>query len=159
MKSFLIEIKWAFLFILSILIWMVLERLFGLHDEHIYLHQYITMLYSIVAISVYFLALRNKRENYYNGKITYLQSFISGLIITGIITLFTPITQWIILEIITPDFFENMIQYSFDKGMYESKAAAESYFNYKNYVIQSVIGALILGVVTTAIVSIFIKKK
>mgnify|MGYP001087351690 CR=1 FL=1 len=159
MKSFLIEIKWAFLFILSILIWMVLERLFGLHDEHIYLHQYITMLYSIVAISVYFLALRNKREDYYNGKITYLQSFISGLIITGIITLFTPITQWIILEIITPDFFENMIQYSFDKGMYESKAAAEYYFNYKNYVIQSVIGALILGVVTTAIVSIFIKKK
>ena len=159
MKSFLIEIKWAFLFILSILIWMVLERLFGLHDEHIYLHQYITMLYSIVAISVYFLALRNKRENYYNGKITYLQSFISGLIITGIITLFTPITQWIILEIITPHFFENMIQYSFDTGIYETKAEAQSYFNYKNYVIQSVIGALILGVVTTAIVSIFIKKK
>lgn len=159
MRKIAIEIKWSFIFILCLLVWMSLERLLGLHDEHIYLHQYITMLYAIVAISVYFFALRDKRKKFYHGKMTYSQSFVSGLIITGIVTLFTPITQWIILNIITPDYFKNMIQYSVDTGMYTTEAAAEANFNYQSYVVQSLIGALVLGIVTTALVSIFVRKR
>ena len=158
MKKIAIEIKWSFIFILCLVIWMSLERLFGLHDEHIYLHQYITMLYAIVAITVYVVALRDKRKKFYDGKMTYSQSFVSGLIITGIVTLFTPLTQWLILNIITPDYFQNMIEYSVDIGMYNTEAAAKANFNYQSYVIQSMIGALVLGIITTAIVSIFVRK-
>lgn len=159
MKNFKIEIKWAFIFIASLLIWMLLERLVGLHDKHIDKHQTVTMLYSIVAIVIYVLALRDKRENFYNGVMDYKQGFITGLIITIIVTVFSPLTQWVISNIITPDYFQNVIDYSVESGYYKSIADAEAQFNLKNYMKQSTIGALIMGVVTTAIVAIFTRKK
>ncbi|MFO7745049.1 MAG: DUF4199 domain-containing protein [Psychroflexus sp.] len=159
MKNFKTELKWAFIFIASMLIWMLLEKWFGLHDEYIHLHQYITMLYAIVAIAIYVLALRDKRKNYYKGKMTYKQGFKSGLIITIIITIFSPMTQWIISEVITPDYFENVITHSVETGYYKTTEEAESNFNLKTYVIQSTIYAFVMGIVTTSIVAVFTRKK
>ena len=159
MKNFKIEVKWAFIFIGSLLLWMLLERLIGLHDKHIDKHQYLTMLYSIVAIALYVLAFLDKRKNFYKGLMTYKQGFITGLIITIIVTIFTPLTQWIISSVITPDYFKNVIQYSVETGYHKSVADAEAQFNLINYIIQSTIGALIMGIVTTAIVAIFTRWK
>jgi hypothetical protein len=36
---------------------------------------------------------------------------------------------------------------------------AEAQFNLKSYIIQSTVGALVMGIVTTAIVAIFTRKK
>ena len=36
---------------------------------------------------------------------------------------------------------------------------AEKYFSLQNYIIMSVVGALIMGVVTSALVALFVKKK
>jgi len=159
MKNFKIEIKWAFIFIGSLLLWMLLERLVGLHDKHIDKHQYLTMLYSIVAIVLYVFALLDKRKNFYNGLMTYKQGFLTGLIITVIVTIFSPLTQWIISSVITPDYFENVIQYSVETGYHKSIVDAEAQFNLKSYIIQSTVGALVMGIVTTAIVAIFTRKK
>ena len=122
MKNFKIEVKWAFIFIGSLLLWMLLERLIGLHDKHIDKHQYLTMLYSLVAIALYVLAFLDKRKNFYKGLMTYKQGFITGLIITIIVTIFTPLTQWIISSVITPDYFKNVIQYSVETGYHKSVA-------------------------------------
>lgn len=159
MKNFKIEVKWAFIFIGSLLLWMLLERLVGLHDKHIDKHQYLTMLYSIVAIALYVLALLDKKKNFYKGLMTYKQGFITGLTITVIVTIFSPLTQWIISSVITPDYFKNVIQYSVETGYHKSVADAEAQFNLRNYIIQSTVGALIMGIVTTAIVAIFTRKK
>ena len=104
-------------------------------------------------------ALLDKRKNFYNGVITYKQGFITGLIITAIVTIFSPLTQWIISNVITPDYFKNVIQYSVETGYHKSIADAEAQFNLKSYIVQSTVGALIMGIVTTAIVAIFIRKK
>jgi hypothetical protein len=61
-------------------------------------------------------ALLDKRKNFYNGVMTYKQGFITGLIITAIVTIFSPLTQWIISNVITPDYFKNVIQYSVETG-------------------------------------------
>jgi hypothetical protein len=159
MKSLKIEIKWAFIFIGSLLLWMLLERLAGLHDKHLDKHQYVTMLYSIVAISLYVFALLDKRKNFYNGVMTYKQGFITGLIITAIVTIFSPLTQWIISSVITPDYFKNVIQFSVETGYHKNIADAEAQFNLKSYIVQSTVGALIMGIVTAAIVAIFTRKK
>jgi hypothetical protein len=37
--------------------------------------------------------------------------------------------------------------------------AAESYFNFKSYVLQSFFGALTMGIVTSAVVAFFVKKQ
>ncbi|WP_019038488.1 DUF4199 domain-containing protein [Psychroflexus tropicus] len=154
-----VEIKWALIFILSLLLWMLLERLLGLHDEYIDLHQYITMLYAIVAIVIYVLALKDKRKSAYSESASYSQLFKSGLIITLIITAFSPLSQYIISEVITPDYFTNIITHSVESGYYESVEQAKAEFNLENYILTSTIWAFVMGLATTAIVSIFLKNK
>ncbi len=159
MKKFIIEIKWAFVFIATMLLWMLLEKWIGLHSTHIDKHQYLTMLFMIPAILVYVLALKDKRKRDYNGQMSYLQGFVSGMIISAIVTVFSPLTQWIISYVITPEYFLNVIEYSVKTGYYKTLEEAQAYFNYTNYAIQSTIWALIMGAITSAIVAIFTRSK
>lgn len=89
----------------------------------------------------------------------YKQGFISGLLISVIVTIFSPLNQWSISEIITPEYFNNVIEYTLKRGYYETIAKAEAQFNLKNYIIQSRIWALSMGVITSAIVPIFVRGK
>ena len=159
MKSIGIEIKWAFIFIGVSLLWMLIEKLLGLHSTHIDKHMYLTNLFAIPAILVYILALKDKKKNYYKGHMTYKQGFVCGLIITGIVTLFAPLTQWITSSIITPEYFPNVISHSVETGYFPSLEEAEAYFNLRNYMVQSTIWTFVMGVVTTAVVAIFIRTK
>ena len=159
MRKFKIEIKWAFIFIATMLVWMLLEKLSGLHSTHIDKHQYLTMLFMIPAILVYVIAFIDKKRNYYNGQMYYMQGFVSGMIISAIVTVFSPLTQWIITFVITPEYFPNVIEYSVKTGYHKSLEEAQAYFNYSNYAIQSTIWALIMGAITSAIVAIFTKSK
>lgn len=158
MKKYQIEIKWALIFIAAILLWMGLERVFGLHDEHIAMHQYLTNLFAIPAIVIYVLALRDKRNNFYGSRMSCKQGVISGLLITLIVAVLSPVTQWIISTIITPSYFSNAIDYAVSSGQIETREAAEAHFNLSSYIIQSAIGALIMGAVTTAVAAIFMRK-
>jgi len=158
MNNFKIELKWAFIFMAMMLLWMVLERLAGLHDVHIDKHESYTNFVAIPAILVYVLALLNKRRVYYGGSMSYVQGVISGLIITLIVTLFTPLTQYITSAVITPEYFNNVIKYAVEQGKM-TQTEAEGYFNLKNYIIQSTIFAPIMGIVTTLIVAFFVKRK
>lgn len=159
MDKFKIEIKWALIFIGAILVWAIMERAVGLHDEHIDKQQYLTTLFAIPAILIYVLALKDKRKNYYDGEMTYGQGFLSGLVITVIVALFSAPVQWIISTLITPNYFNNVIEYSVETGYYETREAAKANFNLSNYMLQSVIGALIMGVLTSAVVAIFTRRK
>ena len=89
---------------------------------------------------------------------TYVQGLISGIVISAIIAVFSPLTQYIISTYITPDYFANAIKYSVEKGGSTQKKA-EAFFNTENYMMQGTFGGLIMGVLTSAVVSIFIKKK
>jgi hypothetical protein len=158
MKTIKTEIKWAVIFIIMTLAWMVLELLTGLNDKYISKHEIFTNFIAIPAIAVYVFALLDKRNNYYNGAMNYKQGFISGLIITAIITIFSPLTQFITSTIITPAYFTNVINYTVETGKM-TRDAAEDFFNLKNYIIQGLIGAPVMGIITTAIVAYFVKRK
>ena len=159
MKNRKIEIKWGFIFILMTLVWMILEKLSGLHGKYIDYHLYLTNLYAIPAILVYVLALKEKKKKNFDGQITYIQGSVSGIIITVIVTIFSPLTQWIISYVISPEYFPNVIKRSVELSYYKTTAEAEANFNYKNYAIQSTIFAFIMGIITTAIVMIFLRTK
>lgn len=158
MKKIAIEIKWIILFITIQLLWMLGERVAGLHDENIDKHYIVTNFFAIVAIAVYVVALFDKRKNSFKGKMTWKQGFISGLIITAGVTLLTPFSQYITSAIITPNYFNNMISYSVENEKM-TQEAAEAYFNMKSYIIQSSIFAPLMGIVTSAVVAIFTRKK
>ena len=159
MKNIKTEIKWAVLFSIMSLAWMLLEKLIGLHSKYIDYHLYLTNLFAIPAIWFMVLALKDKKKNYYNGNMSYKQGLISGIILSITIALISPLTQWIISYIITPEYFPNVIKRSVELGYYKTTAEAEAQFNYQNYAIQGLIGALVMGIVTTAIAMIFIRTK
>lgn len=159
MKQLKIEIKWAILFSIMTLLWMVLEKLSGLHGKYIDYHLYLTNLFAIPAIWFMVLALKEKKKGFYDGQMSYKQGLISGIILSVIIALLSPLTQWIISYIISPEYFPNVIKRSVEIGYFKSTAEAEANFNYPNYAKQSAFGALLMGIVTSAVAMIFIRTK
>ncbi|MCC5937173.1 MAG: DUF4199 domain-containing protein [Lunatimonas sp.] len=159
MKNLKIELKWAIVFSVVVLLWMTLENLSGLHDKYIDYHLYLTNLFAIPAIIVMVLALKDKKHNFYKGQMSYRQGLTSGVILSIFISLLSPITQWVTTYFITPEYFPNVINRSVELGFYATTAEAEATFNFKNYVVQGLIGALIMGILTTAIAMIFIRSK
>ncbi|MFY8019678.1 MAG: DUF4199 domain-containing protein, partial [Bacteroidia bacterium] len=57
-----------------------------------------------------------------------------------------------------PDYFKNAIQHSTQNKLMNQEAAA-SFFNLNNYITQGIYGAIIMGIITTAIVAAFVKTK
>ncbi|GAB4209319.1 MAG: hypothetical protein Fur0023_21520 [Bacteroidia bacterium] len=159
MKNIKIEIKWAIIFSVIGLLWMVLEKLCGLHGKYIDYHLYLTNLFAIPAIIVMVMALKDKKKSFYSGQMNYKQGLISGIILSVIIALLSPLTQWITSFVITPEYFPNVIKRSVEIGYFKTTAEAEANFNYQNYAIQGAIGSLVMGIVTTAIAMIFIRTK
>jgi hypothetical protein len=159
MKNITIEIKWALIFSGVVLLWMVLEKISGLHGKYIDYHLYLTNLFAIPAIWLIVLALKDKKKQFYSGQMSYKQGLISGIILSVIIALISPLTQWITSNIITPEYFPNVIKRSVELGYFNSTAEAEANFNYANYAKQGAVGALLMGIITTAIAMIFIKTK
>ncbi|QCX02031.1 DUF4199 domain-containing protein [Aggregatimonas sangjinii] len=158
MKNFKIEFKWAVIFIMVQFIWMYIERATGLHDEHIAKHLIYTNLFGLVAIVVYVMALRDKKQNFFNGDMNWKQGLLSGIVLSVIIALFSPLTQYIISTYITPGYFENIIAFSIENGKMTLENA-RGYFNLKSYILQSAFGALTMGIVTSAVVAFFVKSK
>ncbi len=158
MKNLRIELNWAVIFIIAQLVWVALERLAGLHDTHIDKHPLFTNLFILVALAVYALALIDKRNNYYGGHMSYKQGFISGLYITAIVTLLSPLSQVVISMVISPAYFENAINYAVQSNQM-SREEAEAYYSLSNFIIESLLFAPVAGVVTSAIVAFFVKKK
>ncbi len=158
MKRLKIEIKWGLIFTVMMLAWMAMEKVAGFHDENIKYHYIVTNFVAIPAILIYVLALIDKKKNFYNGRMNYGQGLMSGIFITIVVTLLTPLTQYLTLVVITPKYFENMINYAVSEGK-TTREAAETFFNMKSYMLQSVIFAPIMGIITTLIVAIFVRKK
>lgn len=158
MKKYKIEIRWAFIHAIVFLLWMVMEKLAGLHDTHLDKQQFVTTLVLIPSIIIYVLAMQDKKKNYYSGSMTYKQSFICGLMLTLFVILLSPVNQLITSYIITPDYFANVIEHTVKSGMF-TREQAEARFNNKSYIMTGIVGGLVMGVIFSAIISIFTKSK
>lgn len=151
------ELKWALIFAAMGLVWMFLEKITGLHSTHIDQHPTYTNFIAIPAVLVYVLALRDKRRSYPDGRMTYGQAWVSGLVMTAIVTALSPLTQYITSTLITPGYFPTVIAYSVENGLM-TQEAAEAYFNLKGYILQGLVFTPVMGLVTTTIVAFFAKR-
>ena len=89
---------------------------------------------------------------------TWAQGLTTGVIIGIIVAALSPVGQILVHEFLSPEYFENAINYSVEHGGI-TEEEARNYFNLKSYIWQSVGSAIVLGAITGAIVSIFLKKK
>ncbi len=158
MKKYGTEIKWGVIFAISTLVWMYFEKGMGWHDELIAQQLIYTNLFALVAIVIFVLALKEKRKKDFGGKMSWKQGFISGIIISIVVALLTPLTQYIGNTWIAPNLFPNLINYMVETGKM-TEEGAKNYFNLKSYMVQGSFGALTMGVVTSAIVALFLKKQ
>ncbi|RYD73504.1 MAG: DUF4199 domain-containing protein [Sphingobacteriales bacterium] len=115
------------------------------------------MLFTFIVIFVYYVAIKEKKNEFFKGMMTWKQGCVSGIVLTIIIAILTPFCQVIFHKAIAPEFFPNMIEYSISKG--NSAEMAKSYFNLSSYILQNIFGVLSLGVVISAIVALFLQTK
>jgi hypothetical protein len=157
MNKYRTELKWGLIFTAMMLIWMIGENLTGLHDVHIDKHPIFTNLILFPAVLIFVLALREKRDKDLGGKMTWMQGFIAGLLISVVVAALSPLVQYLTHVIISPQYFENAIAYSVESGN-ATQEEAESFFNLGSYLIQGAVGAIFMGMITSAIVSFFVRK-
>ncbi|TNE74331.1 DUF4199 domain-containing protein [bacterium] len=157
MEKIKLEVKWGVIFVLTSMLWMFIEKMMGWHGEHIDQQRYMTNLFIVPATLVFVYALRDKR-NQLQGEISWKQGFMAGMIITSVIFMMSPVSLWVSLNLISPEFFPNMISFTVSREILDQETA-EAYFNFRNYVIQSALGAFVMGTITSAAVAFFIKNK
>lgn len=158
MKKYAIEIKWAFIHAAMFLVWMILESVLGFHSMRLEQQQVVTTLILIPFLLIYVLALLDKRKNHFKGVMTYKQSFVSGTVLTVLIVILSPINQLLVSYIISPDYFKDVTAYTVSKGLLTQEEAARQ-FNIGNYIITSIVGGLVTGLVFASILSLFTKTK
>lgn len=154
MKNFRIEIKWALIFSLMTLGWILLERLFGLHGEHVEKHATFTNFIAVPSIIIFVLALKEKRNKFYNGYMSYGEGFITGLKITFMVMLLSPVVNYLALEVVSPNYLENIGTYAVSNGLLTQEQAKIA-FSLPSYILQGLIGVAMMGFLTSAIVAIF----
>ncbi len=150
------EIKWGVIFSAVSILWIALERLVGLHDQHISMHPYLTNLFVIPAVWVMVLAVKDKRGQL-GGRITFKQIFICCLLIGVVVGLLAPLAQWLLFKSITPNFFQNAINHGLSIG--QPREGLEAYFNTRSYMIQGMAGGPILGGLTGLILGAIMRSK
>ncbi len=89
---FALELKWALLFSLMYLVWMLAERVAGFHDTRLHQQPMVGPLILIPSILIYWLTLRDRKRSLQGG-MTYRQGFISGCVLTVFVVLLGPLNQ------------------------------------------------------------------
>ncbi len=159
MASFRIEIRYAVLITLLMLLWLAVEFMVGLHEEPlIQYHPYVTMFALIIPIVCARLAIRDKLEML-NGRISFKQAFVTGFLIAFFAAVLSIPLQVVFHKIINPDFFDSMIDYAtkraetLNEDIAKARQEAEVYFNLTSYIIQSGLGTLVFGSIIAAVVA------
>lgn len=158
MKSIRTELKWAGIFSLMYLAWMMMEHLCGLHGRHIQYQQLVSTFILLPSLFIYVLAIREKKLKTFQGTVTFRQAFKSGMLLTLFIVIFSPINQLIATGLIAPDYFENMQEFAVSQRQM-SVQEAEARLNTGAFIVQSIIGGLVTGAVFSAIISLFIRNR
>ena len=144
-----IAFKYGILFSLMTLTWLTLEYLAGFHSTLINYHPIVTNLILIPAILLFRRAML-EIKNSSNESLPFRYYFIEGLKISLIITILSPVEQYIFSNYINPDFFHAMIENAV-AGNHASREQTEAYFNFNNYVTETLIGAAFMGILFSGI--------
>ena len=158
MKKFTIEFTWAVIYTLASLLWTVLEKSLGFHDKHIGSQMIFVWLFGLPAFAIYFFALKDKQNNYYNRKANWQQLFLSGLTLSVFVALMSPIAQYISFNVISPDWIKNSINYYIEVRKMSAENA-KMLFSFNGLILQAISNGISIGVIISAIVALLLRTK
>jgi hypothetical protein len=151
------EVKYGLIFSLVTFLWISLEYLFGFHTKHIEKHVVVTKFFSFPAVIIMVQNIMQKKREL-GGKITFGQAFQSGFIMTLIVAMLTPLVYYFFFTFINPGYFEAFRNYAIQLKIATADQAASD-FNLKSYLVQSVISAIVMGVLSTSIIGFFARTR
>ena len=157
MKKFAIEIKWGIRYAFLWILWLFIEKSSGYYEAKISDHALYSMLFGFIMLFVYYVAIKEKKKVFFKDEMNWKQGCVTGIFLTIVMAVLTPVCQIIFHKSIAPEFFPNMIEYSVSKG--NSREMAENYFNLTSYILQSIFATLSMGVVISAIMALFLQTK
>ena len=147
--SIRIELRYAVLTSLLVLLWLIMEFEIGLQDKYVAFHPYISLLAFLIPVVTYRLAIREKIEEKY-GKLSFKQAFVSGLLMTFFCSILAVPIQIGFQKLVNPDFFETMILHAAQSGK-TSPEQALAFFNLRSYIIESTLYTFLFGVVLSLV--------
>lgn len=165
--NFKSEIRTGILLSVGLFLWLLLEFFLGFHTTRIDYHPFITWLSIAIPIAGIYWSMKVKRDRDYAGKISFVQALKSGLVVTAIMSLISPIMVFVYVSVINPLFFSTMLAHS--KVMIEGlnisivdkeKMIEESTRNFStsSYLMQSFFGSLIMGTVLSLLTAVLMKR-
>lgn len=157
MEKFKIEFKWASIFTAINLVWVYLEKYLGLHDEHIDFHSIVGLVMILPLIFCIYASLKQKREEYYKGRMTWQKAFVSGALLSLLVAGLSVGPVYVMTQYVSPDFFDNAISKSIKRGA--SPEMAQQFFNLNAYISQAMMFYLAFGVMISAVVGLILKRK
>ncbi len=158
MKKIYIELKWAVIFSIALLCWILFEKTMGWNKEQFLEHWWLTLLFGPFAILLYLLALREKRRRVYDGKMTWIQGFLSGLTISLFVALLSPLTEYVAYNFFTPDNFNTIAEASVTNELM-ANTKMNDLLNINNYRWQSAFGLLGFGIINAVIAAFFVRRQ
>lgn len=162
------ELKAGIFISLAYFIWLLSEFKLGLHSSKIDYYEFIFWMALIIPVTGIYLTLRYLRNKEFKGKINFMQGFLSGIKITGVISILIPVLSWLYVSAINPTFFpamkdhqEKMIEDLNISSVIE-KESLKNEIAIKNsiasYLLRQFSFVLISGTLITIICAIFIRK-
>ncbi|RRO16795.1 DUF4199 domain-containing protein [Flavobacteriaceae bacterium 14752] len=156
MEKFKIEFKWASIFTGINLIWVYLEKYLGLHNEHISYHSIVSLIMLLPLSFCIFMSLKQKRQEYYKGEMTWQKAFFSGSLLSLLVAGLSPGPIYVMTQYVSPDFFEVAKTASADRGV--PLELTKQLFNLNTYISQAIMFYLAFGVMISAIVGLIVKR-
>ena len=159
-----LELRYAVLISLLMLLWLALEFMVGLQDTYVAYHPFVTVFALLIPLIGSYRALRSKREEL-NGQLTFGQGLKTGLWIAVFSALFSVPVQLVFHFVINPDFFDTMIAHAVQQAELhkldtaQAATQAQSFFCLQSYIPMSFIVTLILGIVFAAIMALVMRNK
>lgn len=157
MKKFEIELKWASAFTAISIAWVYFEKYLGYHDTNVSSQPIFSFWLMVPQALIYIVAIRQKRERYYGGEITWQKAFISGVVLSAIIVGLSPAAVYLMTEFISPEFMSNIVEVRAEQGL--PREGLEQIYNLNTMLRDAIFNNLATGVFFSAIIALFLKNK
>lgn len=152
-----IEIKYGLIFSLFSFVWLILEYAFGLHGSYIKYYPMANNLFIVPATYIMVRAIVAKKTEL-GGAITFSLAFQTGFFITLIVAILSPGLSYIFHSWINPGFFASAREAAV-KFFNTSAEQAEAEYNLKSFMVQSAIGAIVMGTISSLIIALAIRSR
>lgn len=157
MEKFKIEFKWASIFTAINLIWIYVEKYLGLHDEYVDFQSIVSLVMILPLCFVIYMALKQKKKDYYKGEMTWQKAFVSGALLSLLIAGLSPGPIYVMSEFVSPDFFEIAKSKAINNGLPEDFAS--QLYNLDAYIKSAIMFYLAFGIMIAAVLGLIVKKR